>query len=214
MTDYFYVPPKFDKTISGCKALCLMLCTNIGGDVWAKLYKKSLYTQYAIVQKEEYSACEDYLLNYQLLSKAQTVSPLNFATINHIYRSCGSLSSLAKQKNRDFLVSHHLGYLFMANYGFPTEDIKNAYYGGVGSDFLNCYSSRNSELLTKINNRGGVNYKKIKKYLYYLSCYSRVNDRDVKLSFKRKYIYALFGNVLIRSLTACLLKLFSLTFKK
>jgi hypothetical protein len=186
-----------------------MLCTNIGGDVWSKLYKRSLYTQNDIVQKEEFSACEDWLINYQLFSKAKTVSPLNITTTNHIYRNL-SLSSQAKQKNHNFLVAHHLGYLYMANYGFPTDDIKNAYYGCVGSDFLRCYKCRDSMLLKKLNITSIHDYK---KYLQYLPGYSFVKDKDVKLSFKRRYIYSVFRFRIISYIVAYLLKLYSFTFK-
>jgi len=96
--DYFCSLPKFNETISGEKALCLMLCTRVGGDVWTKLYKRSLYTQNAIVQKEGHLSCEDYLLNFQLFSVAKTISPLNYKTINHIHQS-GSISFQTKEKD-------------------------------------------------------------------------------------------------------------------
>jgi len=208
--DYYCSLPKFDKTMSGEKALCLMLCTRVGGDVWAKLYKRSLYTQNNIVQKEGHSPCEDYLLNYQLLSVAKTIAQLNYTTINHILRA-GSISFQAKEKKHSSLIAFHTGYLFMANYGFPTEDIKNAYYGCVGSDFLKCYSYHDSELLEKLNITKVQDYK---KYLYYLSRYSLIKDSDAKLSFKRKYVYAMFKYSLIKNMAAFLLYILSLTFKQ
>lgn len=210
INEYFYAGPKFNKIISGKEALCLMLCTNIGGDVWTKLYKKELYTDHKIVQNEEFSAPEDVLLNYQLFLHAKRISPLEHVSIFHIYR-VNSLSSQAKAKMNHFLIQHHLGLVYIANYGFPDDNVKYAYYGYIGSDFLRCYKCYNMELLKKI---GITRIKDYKKYLYYLSCYSRIRDNEVRLSFKRRYIYAVFKNVFIRILASSVLKIFSLTFKK
>ena len=207
--DYTCSLPGFDKTISGEKALCLMLCTRVGGDAWAKLYKRSLYTKNNIVQKEGHQTCEDYLLNYQLFSVAKTISPLNYTTINHIHRA-GSISFNTKEKKHSTLVAGHEGFLYMANYGFPTEDILNACFGVIGSDFARCYKCHDLDLLKKLNI---TTIKDYKKYLGYLSRYSFVKDKDAKLSFKRKYIYAIFKNNFVKIPAAYLLKLFSFTFK-
>lgn len=207
---FYYSEPGFTHSISGNKALCLMLCTNIGGEPWTKLYKTALYRDNNIFVNETFWACDDYILNYQLFSKAKTVSPLNYTTINHINR-IDSQSSRKSSKMLNFQVSHHLGYLHMVNYGFPTEDIKNAYYGCVGSDFLGCFNSHNPELLKKLNITKTKDYQ---KYLQYLSCYSLINDNDIKLSYKRKHLYAVFKNTFIRNFTSYILKLYSRTFKK
>jgi glycosyltransferase involved in cell wall biosynthesis len=206
----FYVSPHFNKILSGTDALCLMLCTNIGGDVWSKLYKRSLYTENRITQKEEFSACEDVLLNYQLFSKAQIISPLEYASIHHFYHP-GSLSSQAKRKAENFIVSHHLGFLYITNYGFLTENIKNACLGLIGSDFLRCYKCMNKTILDKI---GVKSVKEINYYLNCLSCYNKVKLEGVKLSFKRKYIFGMFGITPVRYFTAYFMKGFSVFFKK
>jgi glycosyltransferase involved in cell wall biosynthesis len=205
----FYRGPGFNTIISDIEALCLLLFTNIGGDVWCKLYKKSLYVDNKIVQKEEFSACEDVLLNYQLYSKAKCISPVEHITINHFFRA-NSLSSQAKAKRKSFWVSHHLGLRYMANYGFPTEDIKNAYSGYLGSDFLRCFKCRNIEVLKAID---VTSIKDFYRYLGYIACYRKVKDKNVKLSFKRKYVFGIFGIKAIRLLGACFFKLLSLSFK-
>ncbi|MDR2384068.1 MAG: glycosyltransferase family 2 protein [Tannerella sp.] len=209
MSNCFYHGPKFNKIISGEDALCLMLFTNIGGDVWCKLYKRTLYVENNILQKEEFSACEDVLLNYQLYSKAKIVSPLEYATVYHLYRE-KSLSSQAKAKMKNFIVSHHLGLVYMANYGFLSESVKKAYCGYLGSDFLRCFKCWNKEILKEIS---ALNVKTFELYLYYLSKYKKVKRPLIRLSFKRKYIYGLFGITPVRFFTACFMKIFTLFFK-
>lgn len=204
--DYFYVGPRFNHTISGTEALCMMLGGKIGGDVWAKLYKRTLYTTHRIVQNEEFSTVEDVLLNYQMYSKAKVVSPLEQAVINHIYREAGSYSSQSKTIN--FRLNHHLGLAYMANYGFPTEDVKNAYYGFWGVDFLICFRQRSRMLLKAIN---ATSFGSIYKNLSYVSQYKSVREGVIYLKIKR--IATFLSIRLFRMMAACLLKIFLVTFK-
>jgi glycosyltransferase involved in cell wall biosynthesis len=205
--EYSYVGPRFDHTISGAEALRLMLCMVIGGDVWAKLYKRSLYTTYKIVQNEEFSAVEDAMLNYQTYAKAKIVSPLEHAVINHIYRAAGSYSS--QSKTIAFRLKHHQGIMYMASYGFPTEDIKNAYYGYLGVDFLYCFRLRSKALLKAIDATG---FWSIYRGLTYVSCYRLINGGGVK-NLKIRLLAMFLHYKFIRIITACICKMILLCFR-
>jgi glycosyltransferase involved in cell wall biosynthesis len=204
--DSIYVGPQFNKNITGTEALLLMLCHKIGSDPWARIFKRSLYVENDIVLPAEIWAGEDTLLNYQMFLYAKKISPVEKAAINHIYRK-GSLTTLKER----FFINQHLGVRYMANYGFPNEDIKNAYYGRLGSDFLTCYRKMNKMVLDKI---GIKSVKEINYYLNCLSCYNKVKMEGVKLSFKRKYIFGMFGITPVRFFTAYFMKCLSLFFKK
>jgi glycosyltransferase involved in cell wall biosynthesis len=204
--DYIYAGPRFSGIISGTEALRRMLCFRIGGDPWAKLYKRNLYTENSVVQNEAFYIAEDTLLNYQLFAKAKMVSSLNSITINHIYRE-GSVFSKSQQLNPQKRANIHFGYMSMANYGFPTEDVKNAYYGYVGLDFLNCFRQHDMKLLKALDATG---IRKIYQYLSYLVCYDKIGAGWTP---KMKFAFKFLRYRLARVIAACFLKLFSLTFK-
>jgi hypothetical protein len=183
----------------------------IGGDPWARLIKRKLYTDNNITQNEAFYIAEDILLNYQLFSKATTVSPLEAATICHVYRE-GSLFSKSQQCTPLKRANVYLGYASMANYGFPTEDIKNAYYGYLGVDFLSCFRLRSRALLKAIDATG---FWSIYRNLTYVSCYQLINSdgggwvKSLKIRLLAMFLHYKF----IRIITACICKMLLLCFR-
>jgi glycosyltransferase involved in cell wall biosynthesis len=204
--DYTYVGPRFEHVISGTEALCLMLCNRIGGDVWAKLYRRTLYVEHSIIQHEGFSAAEDIMLNYQTYAKAKIVSPLDHAVINHIYREVGSLSSQARTKK--FLVNHHQGICHLASHGFPCKDVEHAYHGFRGVDFFHCFRQRDKALLRAID---AINFGSIYRNLSCISRYRLVGG--ARVSSKKKWIAAFLSIKFFRMMTAYFLKILSVTFK-
>jgi glycosyltransferase involved in cell wall biosynthesis len=205
---FTYVSPRFNEVITGHDALCRMLCFNIGGDPWAKLYKRTLYTKNHIVQKESYGAPEDALLNYQMFAVAKRVSPLEAVTIHHIYRE-GSVFSKSEMRDVKKRALSHLDLLSMFDYGFPQKDIEYAAHGYVGIDFLDCYRQRNESLLKAIN---ATSVKSFEQYLSYIADYRQIIGR-VK-SGKFKCVCLLLYNKWIRKLAAYGMKLLYWTFRK
>jgi hypothetical protein len=97
----------------------------------------------------------------------------------------------------------------MASYGFPTEDIKNAYYGYLGVDFLSCFRLRNKALLKAIDATG---FWSIHRNLTHASCYQLINGgvgvKNLKIRLLAMFLHYKF----IRIITACICKMLCLRF--
>jgi len=207
--DIEYVGPRFTNGITGATALCLMLCGKIGGEVWTKLYKRSLYTENGIIQHEAFSVIEDTLLNYQLYAAANIVVPLEYVSINHFYRE-NSYSS--RSKTRDYLALSYKGLQYMNLYGFATKDIENAYYGALGRFFLRCYCERDRRLLEEID---AVSIRKIYRHLCNLSRFNSVNGGiDGTTTRKMEFFVKCMRYSSIRIVMAFLFKLLAVNFRK
>jgi len=209
--NYIYRGPKFDRIITGAEALVKMLCTKLGGDPWARMYRRTLYKDSFLFQKEKITFGDDIPLNYQMLSNAETVSPLDAATIVHIHRE-GSLSSKSTMQSIELTAHEHLTYVHCGSYGFVNEDVKNAWKCYVGRNFIGCFKRGSKRLMRKID---ADTVRTIYGKLTYLTSYQYIRSGEQpNFTLKKRLVYGALRNRLLRFTAAVVMRLAVFGFKK
>lgn len=138
---------RYNKIISGEKALELMLTGVIGGELWTKLYKRKLYTAYNIIQNEDYSEAEDVMANFQLFYVAKSVCFSDIISVHHI-RRIGSYSD-ASQSIR-FREKHYQGITSLQKIKVSTN-IQIALKEFIAYDFLSILKLRDKDILKRLD---------------------------------------------------------------
>lgn len=156
VTGYYCENDKYERTnirksryqglVTGLNALELMLIGVIGGEVWTKLYRRSLFVENNILQDERYSVAEDVMLNFQVFRVASTVCFVDIISAHHIFRS-GSYSDKAKTSN--FRLKHFNGILSLQDYEVPIR-ISEALSEYIAYDCLAVLKRRDKILLEQL----------------------------------------------------------------